>query len=164
MKTSFIIVGLVAVLLNSDSALAKQTPFASSLSARGFKAIAHRGTVTVYKHGSSSIIHIAAEGRLNAPPAEVRRVLLAYERQTRRIGRLSEARVIWRGAHRLLVYQRLNLPIVSDRDFTLAVSWGEKGDSRWIRYRAVSGGPAQRSGVVRVSTHEGSWQLKAMCR
>ena len=94
MKTSFIIVGLVAVLLNSDSALAKQTPFASSLSARGFKAIAHRGTVTVYKHGSSSIIHIAAEGRLNAPPAEVRRVLLAYERQTRRIGRLSEARVM----------------------------------------------------------------------
>jgi hypothetical protein len=60
----------------------------------------------------------------------------------------------------MLVYQRLDLPVISDRDFVLKVTWGKEGGKRWVRYRTVRGvGPAPRDGVVRVKHHQGSWQL-----
>ena len=144
------------IAASGGDARAEKTPFGVPLDRAGFERISYRHGVSVYRHKRASVIRIAAEGRFSAPPAEVQRLLLSYRRQVGKIGRLSQARVMKRGAKSLVVYQRLNLPVISDRDFTLKVRWGKRGHVRWISYRALpkSAGPAKRSGVVRV-TREG---------
>ena len=86
--------------------------------------------------------------------------LLDYRGQVGKIARLSESKVLSRSGNSLLVYQRLNLPVISDRDFNLKVSWWRDGDTTWVAYRAIKRGLPPRDGVVRVSHHLGSWQLR----
>jgi len=142
---------------------AERTPLSVPLPSAGFERIRVAGGVTVYKDPHSDIIRLAAESRFPAPPERVLQALLDYRRQVGTIARLSEARVLVRGRGWLEVYQRLNLPVISDRDFTLLVRWGEEPQSglTWVAYHAESAraGPRERSGVVRVTHHAGSWQL-----
>ena len=137
-------------------------PLSVALASRGYKEIAFKKGVRVYKHKASKIIRLGADGIIAQPPAQVRAALLDYRNQIGVLERLSECRVLSRTKNNLWVYQRLNLPVISDRDFTLAVRWGGKQDSMWITYSAVRGlGPTPRKGVVRVKHHVGSWQLEA---
>lgn len=137
------------------------TPMERSLPQAGFERIEREDGVTVYKHPETEVIHLAAEGRFAASPAEVQQVLLAYEDQVGQVERVASSRVLERGDGWLRVYQRLELPIVSDRDYTLCVNWGAEGDSRWIRYRIERGtGPPADDDAVRVPAHRGSWQLQ----
>lgn len=161
-KTATALVAAVLFLASSGSAAeTEMTPLAVSLPQEGFERIAHKYGVSAYKHKESEIIRIAAEGRLAAPPERVLDVLLDYEGQVGKIDRVSESKILDRGPSWYLVYQRLNLPIIDDRDYVMYVDWGADGDTLWITYRAGSHrGPAERDGVVRVTYHLGSWQLK----
>jgi hypothetical protein len=155
----------VALLVVASTAPARAAgvPLSRSLARSGYEQIAHRKGVTVYKHRDSDIIRLGADGRIDAPPDEVLRALLDYERQVGVIDRLTESRVVARRDGWLRVYQRLNLPVIDDRDFTLDVRWGRKGALRWISYRALRrGGAPERDGVVRVTHHQGSWQLEPL--
>jgi len=136
------------------------TPLSVPLSAVGFTPISRAPDLTVYKDEEARIVRLAAEGWLPEPPEQVLKALLDYGRQVGRIDRLKESRVLARGPGWLRVYQRLGLPVISDRDFTLLVRWGRDGAVTWIAYRAVADGPPPQPGAVRVSEHEGSWQLK----
>jgi hypothetical protein len=90
----------------------------------------------------------------------VQRALLDYDQQVGKIGRVSETNVVERGDHYLYVYQRLNLPVISDRDFTARVEHGIEPSRHWVAYWAVTDrGPAPRAGIVRVSRHRGVWEL-----
>lgn len=130
------------------------------LSAGGYQQIASKEGVSVYKRPGADVIQLAAEGRFDAPPEQVFAMLLDYDRQVRVLDRLSESQVLTRGRDSLLVYQRLNLPVISDRDYILYVHWRKEGDQIWIEYRAVRGpGPRPRPGVVRVTDHSGIWRL-----
>ena len=132
-----------------------------SFDARAFEKIKEERGVAVYKHRHSKLIRVGAIGRLPGAPTVVQRVLLDYGRQKGRIARVSESRIVERGPNWLLVYQRLNLPVISDRDFVLRVTWGQSGETRWIRYQAVRrGGPGPRDGAVRVTDHVGTWFLR----
>lgn len=136
-------------------------PFAASLARRGFEAIATSRNVQVYQKQHTEAIQFAAVGTFEAPPAKVRQVLLDYDAQLGHVGRLSEVKVLERGPSSAVVYQRLNLPIVADRDYVLDVNWGARGDQLWILHKAIAGrGPAPRDGVVRVTDHVGRWLLK----
>jgi hypothetical protein len=105
-------------------------------------------------------VRIAAEGRIQAPPAAVRAALLSYNRHAGAVARVLESRVLSRGEGWLRVYQRLSLPIVSDRDFTLLVRWGSRGKLDWLHWQVAPGhGPPPREGVVRVALNQGTWQL-----
>jgi hypothetical protein len=127
---------------------------------KGFELIANERGVAVYKNNSSDAIWIGAVGLIPVPPEQVYVALLEYERQVGKIGRVSEATVLSRGPNVLDVYERLNLPIISDRDFVLRVTHGEDVTRRWITYRAVSDrGPGPRGGIVRVVRHDGQWEL-----
>jgi hypothetical protein len=127
---------------------------------KGFELIANERGVAVYKNNSTDAIWIGAVGLIPAPPEQVYAALLHYERQAGKIGRVSEATVLSRGPNALDVYERLNLPIISDRDFVLRVRHGEDLTRRWITYRAVSDrGPGPRGGIVRVLRHDGQWEL-----
>ncbi len=136
------------------------TPMSDALDSAGFDAVADDQGVMVYVDPNSEIVRVAAEGQIDASPEKVREALLDYEHQVGVMKRLTESRVLERGSDSLLVYQRLTLPIVDDRDYTLRVKWGADGRTLWVKYTAVADqGPAARDGIVRVSNHSGSWQL-----
>jgi hypothetical protein len=98
---------------------------------------------------------------IDAPPARVRDALLDYPRHPSWLKELRRSEVLVRDPHSLVVYQRLVLPVIADRDFTLKVRWGEDGDVLWTRFSAANElGPGPLRGVVRVGIHEGSWRLE----
>lgn len=157
---------LCLLTLPSGPAQGQRIPLSVTLPSRGYKVVARRMGVAAYRNRGTNLIRIAAEGRLGAKPDAVLRALLDYQRHARALARVAESRILRRGDGWLLVYQRLSLPVVSDRDFTLKVSWGRlKEGTQWIRFRVHNqGGPAQRKGVVRVHHHQGYWQLKSVDR
>jgi uncharacterized protein YndB with AHSA1/START domain len=122
--------------------------------------IADERGVTVYKNDRLGGIALAAEGELPAPPDKVRRVLTDYASHPRWNKHLKECRVLSHGDDWLVVYERLGLPMIADRDYTLRVRWGERDGGEWLQFRADnSAGPAPQEGAVRVATHEGLWEL-----
>jgi hypothetical protein len=154
---------LTLLLAGSPHAGAQRIPLGVAFTSMGYEKIVEKAGITGYKHRTSDIIRLGAEGRIAAPVEVVRRVLLDYQRQIGAVDRLSEVRVIASSQRWLRVYQRLNLPVISDRDFVLDVTWGQDrgNDVQWISFRAINdSGVPERRGVVRVRYHEGSWQLK----
>jgi len=134
---------------------------AERLRARGYEPVTEEGGVSVFRQAQSDTIRLVAEGRFAAPPERVRAALLDYERHVGCVARLAESRVLARDDDSLLVYQRLSLPVVADRDMTLRVTWGAEAGGSWIAYRAVTGeGPACPEGVVRLTRYRGRWQLR----
>jgi START domain-containing protein len=75
------------------------------------------------------------------------------------MARVAEARILDRGTSSLRVYERLSLPMIDDRDFTLEVRWAAEQSSWFVTYHAVDAGVAAQEGVVRVEQHDGGWQL-----
>ena len=137
------------------------TPLERTLASAGFSELGVTDGVTVYRDEESGIVRVAAEGEIDAAPARVLEALVAYERHPGAIERVCESRVLERADGSLVVYQRLSLPIISDRDFVLRVEWGGSGDTTWVAYRAVTdAGPEEQDGIVRVKDHVGSWQLR----
>jgi hypothetical protein len=168
MKTTRVRVTLMAALAGigwlvtslPTVASADGSPVKVTLPRKGFERIAHERGVTVYKNNSANLIWIGAVGVIPAPPERVEEALLDYEHQAGKIGRVSEARVLSRDAGGIHVYERLNLPIISDRDFVLRVRHGADGPQRWIAYWAITDrGPKPRDGIVRVTRHNGVWEL-----
>ena len=140
---------------------AQAPPPASALSTDGFTLIAEERGVKVYRRDKRPGIELAAEGVIPASPERVRRVLLDYPSHQRWQKHLKENRILARGARFLDVYQRLDLPVLDDRDFTLHVTWGEEGEIPWMHFAVANDrGPAPVSGVVRVTEHEGGWRLE----
>jgi hypothetical protein len=134
---------------------------ATTLQAEGFYPIEERNGVQVFRKDTSHGIELGAEGDLPAPPDQVMRVLLDYDNHPKWVRGLKESRVLGRGDNWVDVYQKLNLPIISDRDFTLHVTHGEKGATRWLRFATANDkGPPPHKGVIRVDVHEGGWQLE----
>jgi hypothetical protein len=126
----------------------------------GFAPLGEEQGVRIYRREQRPGIELAGVGAIAATPERVRRVLLDYARHPRWNRHLKESRVLARGDDWLDVYQRLDLPILDDRDYTLHVVWGADGDVLWLRFAAANErGPAPVKGVVRVTRHEGSWRF-----
>jgi len=158
--TGLVALGFSVMAPLSSVALGDSPPPSIELPRQGFELIAKAHGVTVYKNNSADVIWIGAVGFIPAPPERVFQALLAYESQVGKIGRVSEATVLSRDVGGLVVYERLNLPIISDRDFILRVAHGQDLARRWITYRAVSDhGPGPRDGIVRVVRNSGEWEL-----
>ena len=127
----------------------------------GFKHVGSRSGVEVYRLMSSPVIDLYAEGDIEAPPAVVRDVILDYDNAAKVTDNVGESRVLHRGAREVLAYQRLKLPVVADRDFTIRATWGQRGDAIAVQYAVDnSHGPAPKKGVVRVSVQQGTWLLE----
>jgi len=126
----------------------------------GFKHVGGASGVEVYRQMESPVIDLVAEGDIEAPPAVVRAVALDYAHAPEQSDHVAESRVLATGSHDLVVYQRLKLPVIADRDFTLHALWGERGGMLWTRFTVDNArGPAERDGIVRVSTLRGGWDL-----
>ncbi len=113
----------------------------------------------------SSIREFRAVGTIDAPPSAVFAVLDDSEAYPSFMPYTSECRVLKRDKDTVLAYQRLELPIVSDRDYTLRSKhqrWsGPDGPIYWIRWEPANDlGPAEKPGVQRVNVCEGGWLLE----
>ncbi len=151
----------VAAATSLAGAEAPAPPPASALAGEGFALIADEKGVKVYRREKRPGIELAAEGNIAASPERVGRVLVDYPSHRRWQKHLKENRVLGRGDGFLDVYQRLDLPVLDDRDFTLHVTWGTEGAIPWMRFAAANAlGPPPVSGVVRVNQHEGGWRLE----
>jgi hypothetical protein len=133
--------------------------FLAMLSGQGYEKVGERDGVMVYRRPDHAI-DLAAVGDIDAPPDVVRRVLIDYASHPKWVHGLRISRVLDQHQRSLDVYQRLDLPMLDDRDFTLHVTWGDEGSLRFIRFTTTDRGPAPQKGVVRIPIHEGSWQLE----
>ena len=131
----------------------------------GFEPVAERAGVAVFRHPGGPGVALYAEGEIAASPERVLAVLLDYERHGCFVHHLAESRLLRREPGVLWVYQRLDLPLLADRDFTLKVTWRTDGGAAWLRFVTDNDqGPPPRKGVVRVRQHEGGWRLEPMVR
>lgn len=127
----------------------------------GYKHVGGKSGVEVYRNPASPLIDLAAEGDIDAPPAVVREVLLDYDHASKVTDNVAESRVLQKSDREILVYQRLTLPVISDRDFTLRVNWGQRGATLTTEFAVDNArGPAPRDGLVRLSTLQGGWSLE----
>ncbi len=134
---------------------------ASALASEGFTLLGEEKGVRVHNRDKRSGVEFAAEARLPAPPEQVRRALIDYSSHQKWQEGLKENKILARDADSLLVYQRLELPIIDDRDFTLKITWGAEGQILWMRFAVANErGPKPVSGVVRVTSHGGGWRLE----
>ena len=113
----------------------------------------------------SAIREFRAIGMIDAPPRAVFAVLDDSEAYPEFMPYTSECRVLKRDKDSVLAYQRLELPVVSDRDYTLRSKhqrWiGPDGPIYWIRWEPANDlGPAEKPGVQRVNICEGGWLLE----
>jgi hypothetical protein len=156
--------GVVAPADLGDAvAQASAPPPATSLPSEGFVLIADEKGVKVYRREKRPGIELAAAGNLAGSVDRVRRVLTDYPSHQRWQKHLKESRVLGRGDGFLDVYQRLDLPLIDDRDFVLHVTWGDEATVGWMRFAAATGiGPPPVKGVVRVTQHEGGWRLEPL--
>lgn len=136
-------------------------PPAGALAGEGFKLIAEEKGVKIYRREKRPGIELAVEGSIPASPERVRRVLTDYPRHQQWQKHLKDNRILGKGDGFVDVYQRLDLPVLDDRDFTLHVTWGSDAGVGWIRFTTANQlGPAPVKGVVRVAAHEGAWRLE----
>jgi len=125
----------------------------------GYAPAGGTASVEVYRRAAKGVIDLAARGRIEAPPAQLRRVLLDYVNHPKWNKALTVSRIVAQGDGYLDVYQRLDLPVLRDREYTLHVTWGEEGEVLWLRFSVRADQAPPPHGVVRLTVHEGEWQL-----
>lgn len=136
-------------------------PPASALTGEGFASVGEDRGVKIYRRPREKGIELACEGRLAGSPDRVLRVLNDYPAHRRWQKHLKGQQILGKGDGFVDVYERLELPILDDRDFVLHVTWGAEGDARWLRFSTViAGGPPPVDGVVRITDHGGNWLLQ----
>lgn len=141
--------------------LAGAPPPASALANEGFVLIHEDGGVKVYQRDKRAGLEFAAEGSFAASPERVRKVLLDYPSYGKWQKHFKEVRVLGRGADFVDVYQRMSVPVIDDRDYTLHVTWGDDAGVLWTRFATANDrGPAPVPGVVRVTDHSGAFRLE----
>jgi hypothetical protein len=131
-----------------------------ALTGVGYSHVGSAHGVEVYRRLGSPVIDLMAEGDFEAPPARVREIVLDYAKASELSEHIVESRVLASNGPELIVYQRLALPVVADRDFTLHVWKGARGDVLWTRFAVDnSRGPEATPEVVRLSLLNGGWDL-----
>jgi hypothetical protein len=113
----------------------------------------------------SAIKEFRGIGVIDAPPAVVFAVIDDSEAYPSFMPYTAEARVLKRDKDTVINYQRLSLPLVSDRDYTLRsenARWiGPDGPIYRVRWTPANHvGPAPTPGVLRVNVCEGGWLLE----
>lgn len=111
------------------------------------------------------IRELTAAGLIQAPPEVVFRVVCDVRLFRELVPYLSRLQVLDEDAAGALAYQRLQLPALAPRDFTVrhacATRRASDGSLVWTnRWRTDNdAGPPRAPGIVRLEVNEGSWTL-----
>ncbi|MFC1679625.1 START domain-containing protein [Elusimicrobiota bacterium] len=114
----------------------------------------------------SDIREVKATGAMDAPPAAVWKVVGDYEHYADFMPYIKECRTVSKEGDRVFyVYQRLDMPLIADRDFTIKITWAPETADGVYRASWVSAneqGPAAKEGVERIQINEGSWSIEPL--
>jgi len=125
-----------------------------------------KGVVTYSRiHEGSALREWKGVGVIEAAPGTVFAVLDDSEAYPSFMPYTAECRILQRAKDWVIAYQRLELPLVSDRDYTLRSQndkwFGPDGAIYRIRWAPANDkGPAVKPGVLRVNVCEGGWLLE----
>ncbi len=154
------------VLWSAPLACADQGPALSADT--GWQHVNDKDGVVLYSRTrlGSAIKEFKGVGVIDASPATVEKVLNDVSSYPGFMPYVAESRNVAENGNEAVTYQRLDVPFVANRDYTVRVEHGiarEPGGG--IIYRdewqtANDAGPAERRGVVRVKVNEGSWLLE----
>ena len=133
---------------------------ASALASEGFQSLGEQRKVQVYRREGRQGVELAAQGTLAGSPDRVLRVLTDYRGHKRWQKHLKTLRILDEGETFLDAYERLELPVLDDRDFVVHVTWGKDADLRWMRFVAATSGGVPPTDAVRITSHAGSWRLE----
>jgi hypothetical protein len=140
---------------------------ASDETATAWKQVGSQDGVAISSrsHAEATLEEFRAVGEIDAAPAAVFAIVNNPEEYPRFMPYTSECRVLHRFDHGIVAYQRLDLPLVSDRDYTLRSVYSKTAGPAGATYRihweqANDLGPAPRPGVTRVKFCQGSWVIE----
>jgi hypothetical protein len=142
---------------------------AAAPSGDGWEVAARNERVTVYarQRPDTGLQEMQAEGLFDAPPAEVWRALRDYDHHPQTMPYVEVARVLHRepGDKVWYVYNVLNLPLVSRRDYVLRVvdesAWKDGQGYFKITWRTANGrAPGKPGKAVRIEVNDGFWLLQ----
>lgn len=108
---------------------------------------------------------IWAEREVAASARDVQAALMDSASYRHWMPYVKESRVVSTNADGSRVaYARLDLPVVSDRDYVIGVvdekTLSEDGQGEYVqRWKVVDGGVPERKGVVRLQHNEGFWKV-----
>lgn len=132
-----------------------------------WKEEANKNGVAIYSRirPGSALKEFRGVGMIDATPAIVFAVLDDTEAYPSFMPYTSECHILKRAKDFIIAYQRLALPLVSDRDYTLRsehAKWlGPEGPIYRIRWAPANDlGPPEKPGVQRVNVCEGGWMLE----
>lgn len=134
----------------------------------GWQRVDEKEGVTLYSRArvGSGVKEFKGTGIIDAPPQAVEKVLEDVADYSTFMPYVTEARVILQDGDSTVTYQRLDVPFVANRDYTVRVEHGTaKGAGGVVIYRDTwqtdnDAGPPERHGLVRVKLNEGNWLLE----
>lgn len=134
----------------------------------GWQRLEEKDGVTIYSRSrvGAGYKEFKATGLIDSPPATVERVLEDVQDYVDFMPYVSEVRILSQDGPDMVAYQRLNVPFVANRDYTVRVEHGTaRNASGVLFYRdtwqtANEAGPPEQRGTVRVKVNEGSWILE----
>lgn len=144
---------------------------APAVQAAGWKLESTKGSLKIYKRSvpGSDIKEVKAIGTINAPAHAIMNVLNDVEHYDDFMPYVDQSKVLSRKGRRVVSYQFLDTPFISDRDYTIVrkdkSSWNEDGTPLYrLSWSAAKPtvGPAPKDGVVRLKVVDGSWKLEAL--
>lgn len=126
------------------------------------------GNITIYNRSreGSEIKELRAVGKVKAPPWAVKNVIDDVGNYVKFMPYTKESRLIKKDGDTAITYQRINAPLVDNRDYTLKIQdKSRRSKDGKIIYKSTwsianGSGPAPVSGVVRLTVNEGYWQLE----
>ena len=129
---------------------------------------ATRGGVVISSRtpAGSSVKEFRGVGEIEAPSSVVFAVLNDPEAYPSFMPYVAEIKVLQRTKDSTVAYQRLSVPLISDRDYTVrsehSESQGLDGPVYLIQWSSANAlGPPPQPGVQRVQSCTGSWLLEA---
>lgn len=136
--------------------------------ADGWKVVKNEDGLIIYNRtkAGSDLKEVKAIGTIHAPPWVVKNVLDDVNNYKHFMPYTEESKLLKRGDGYMISYQRLDAPIISNRDYTLRIQDKSRRlpDGTVVYKRAWSPanhlGPPEMSGVVRVKQNEGYWLLE----
>lgn len=122
-------------------------------------------TICIRTREGSALKEFKSVGLIAASPGAVFAVLNDPEAYPSFMPYTAECRVLKRTGDCTIAYHRLELPLVSDRDYTLrsehSKEAGTNGPIYRIQWEAANElGPVEKAGVQRVKICEGGWLLE----
>lgn len=139
----------------------ERTPMETPLTDAGFSLIGTRDGLRMYEKPDGALIRLAFEGTVQASVETLMLAVTDYPHQIGVMKHVGEIRVLACTPYEMVVYQRLRIPVISDRDYILRVHAEHAGATGIVHYAALARSSLVpvRQDAVRLRTHNGSWQF-----